>query len=46
MLADAVKSQIDIDPLSGEDVQKLVHKLFSTPLPLVEKARALMELPQ
>lgn len=46
LLADAEKSQIDIDPLSGEDVQKLVQKLFSTPLPLVEKARALLQPPQ
>ena len=46
MLADAEQSQIDIDPLSGEEVQKLVQKLFGTPLPLVEKARALLQPPQ
>lgn len=46
LLADAQKSKIDIDPLSGEDVQKLVQRLFATPLPLVEKARALLQPPQ
>ncbi|MFN3890590.1 MAG: Bug family tripartite tricarboxylate transporter substrate binding protein [Beijerinckiaceae bacterium] len=44
-LADAEKSKIDIDPLSGEDVQRLVEKLFRTPQPLVEKARALLQPP-
>ena len=43
LLADAEKSKIDIDPLSGEEVQKLVQKLFATPQPLVEKARALLQ---
>ncbi len=46
LLADAEKSKIDIDPLSGEEVQKLVQRLFATPLPLVEKARALLQPPQ
>ncbi len=43
LLADAKKSRIEIDPLSGEEVQKLVQKIFSTPQPLVEKARALLQ---
>jgi tripartite-type tricarboxylate transporter receptor subunit TctC len=46
LLADAKKSKIDIDPLSGEEVQKLIQNLFSTPQPLVERARALLQPPQ
>jgi len=43
LLADAEKSKIDVDPLTGEEVQALVQKLFATPQPLVEKARALLQ---
>jgi tripartite-type tricarboxylate transporter receptor subunit TctC len=46
LLADSVKSKIEVDPLSGEEVQKLVQKLFSTPQPLVERARALLQPPE
>jgi hypothetical protein len=45
LLADADRSKIDIDPLSGEEVQALVQKLFRTPTALVEKARFLLRPP-
>lgn len=45
LLADAEKSKIDVDPLSGEGVQELVQNIFRTPPGLVEKARALLQPP-
>jgi tripartite-type tricarboxylate transporter receptor subunit TctC len=38
-LADAEKSRVDIQPLSGEKVQELVEKLYRTPKDIVERAR-------
>jgi tripartite-type tricarboxylate transporter receptor subunit TctC len=37
--AEADKMQFDIDPMSGEDLQKLVSDLYATPPRLVERAR-------
>ncbi|HEU0071369.1 MAG TPA: hypothetical protein VFS04_08745 [Alphaproteobacteria bacterium] len=39
LLDDAKKSRIDIDAVSGEEVQKLVEKMFATPQAIVERAR-------
>jgi len=39
-LADAAKLKLSITPLSGEQVQDLVAKLYATPRNLVERARA------
>jgi tripartite-type tricarboxylate transporter receptor subunit TctC len=36
---EADKMQFDIDPMSGEDLQKLVSDLYATPPRLVERAR-------
>ena len=39
-LADAEKLRIDISPLPGTQVQRIVQKLHATPKDIVEKARA------
>lgn len=39
LLADAKKSRIDIDAVSGEEVQALVAKMFATPEAVVKRAR-------
>jgi tripartite-type tricarboxylate transporter receptor subunit TctC len=38
-LADAEKSRVDIQPLSGAKVQELVERLYKTPRDVVERAR-------
>jgi len=42
LLADAKKQRLEIDPVSGADVQAMVEKLYRTPEPLVRKARDLL----
>jgi tripartite-type tricarboxylate transporter receptor subunit TctC len=37
--AEADKMQLDVDPMSGEELQKLVTDLYDTPRRLVERAR-------
>ena len=45
--AEADKMQFDVDPLGGEELQKLVSDLYATPTRLVERARqALTVKPQ
>lgn len=45
--SEAGKMQLDLDPLSGEDLQKVVAELYATPPHLVERARqALTVKPQ
>lgn len=39
LLADAKKQRLDIEPLSGEDVQALVTKVYSMPAAVVAKAK-------
>jgi tripartite-type tricarboxylate transporter receptor subunit TctC len=39
LLAEAEKSRLDIDPVSGEEVQRLVAKMYATPAEIVEHAR-------
>jgi tripartite-type tricarboxylate transporter receptor subunit TctC len=39
-LADAEKSKLDIRPVSADDVSALVNKLYDTPKPVIEKAKA------
>lgn len=41
-LADAAKAKIDINPSSGEAVQKVVEALYATPADVVARARHLM----
>ena len=38
-LADAEKSRVDIEPLSGAKVQEVIAKLYATPRDIVERAR-------
>jgi tripartite-type tricarboxylate transporter receptor subunit TctC len=38
-LAEAAKIQADIQPTTGEDVQKLVTRLYSTPRPVIERVK-------
>ena len=40
--ADAEKVRLDIDPISGEEVQALVAKVFATPPAIVEKLKQAM----
>ena len=42
-LADAAKMKISITPLSGQQVQDLVTKLYSTPRDFVERARTVIK---
>jgi hypothetical protein len=37
--AEADKMQFDVDPMSGDELQKLVADLYDTPPRLVERAR-------
>ena len=39
LLAEAHAALIEINPLSGEEVEALVGKLYDTPAPLVERVR-------
>jgi hypothetical protein len=38
-LAEAAKIQADIQPTTGEDVQKLVTRLYATPRPVIERVK-------
>jgi hypothetical protein len=38
-LAEAAKIQADIQPSTGEDVQKLVARLYATPKPVIERVK-------
>ena len=39
-LADSAREKLEIDPLSGEDVQKLVEEVAHTPPDVVARVRA------
>jgi len=39
VVADAAKMQLDVDPMSGEDLQALVAKLYALPPSIVARAR-------
>ena len=39
-LAEADKAQLEINPVSGEDVEKLVKEVYATPADIVAKAKA------
>ena len=42
LLADAQRIGLAIDPISGEDLQKLAADIFATPVPFVEKTKDAM----
>jgi tripartite-type tricarboxylate transporter receptor subunit TctC len=37
-LSDAEKSQLEINPVAGDEVENLVKELYQTPKPLADKA--------
>ena len=39
-LAEADKTQLEINPVSGEDVEKLVKDVYATPADIIAKAKA------
>jgi len=41
--AEAAKLQIEVDPVRGEDIQKVVTDVLATPKHLAERAKALIE---
>ncbi len=42
-LAEAARAQLEIDPLTGEDVEKLLAKAYGAPKDIVQQAAALIE---
>jgi hypothetical protein len=42
-LAEAEKAQMEITPVSGEAIQKLVADVYATPAAVVEKAAAALK---
>jgi hypothetical protein len=40
--AEAVKIQADVAPSAGEDVQKLVERIYATPRPVIEHVKKLL----
>src|SRR5690242_4747235 len=40
LLADAAKMHLDLHPVSGDDLQKLVTKIYSMPESVIERARS------
>jgi len=44
-LADAEKAQLEITPVSGEEVQKLVSEVYATPPEIAKKAAAILGAP-
>jgi hypothetical protein len=42
LLADAQRIGLAIDPIPGEDLQKLAADIFATPVPFVEKVKDAM----
>ena len=43
LIADATKAILEVDPVSGEDVEKLIAKVYAAPKPLVEKIKRALE---
>jgi len=43
--ADARKSDLDISPTYGDDMQRMIEKMYRTPKDIVEKARAARKAP-
>lgn len=41
-MAAAEKAGLEVDPLTGEEVEKLVYDLFKTPPPIVEKLKSVL----
>ena len=44
-LAEAAKLQLDVSPMTGEEVQKLVGELARTPAEITKRVRAALDVP-
>jgi len=42
-LKDAAQMKIEVDPVRGEELQKIVAKVLATPKPLAMKAKEIVE---
>jgi hypothetical protein len=42
-IAAAAKAKVEVDPISGVELQKMVAELLSTPQPLLDRAKKLVE---
>jgi hypothetical protein len=40
--ADAAKIKADLAPSTGEEVQKLVERIYATPRPVIERVKSLL----
>ena len=40
-LADADKSRLELDPVTGEDMDEMIRRAFETPKPLIQRAMEL-----
>jgi hypothetical protein len=45
-LADAAKLKLEIDPLTGEQVQAVIEKVLRTPGPVASRVRKALEPPK
>ena len=43
MIAEAARFGIDIDPLSGDDIARLIREVDAAPQPVIQKLRKLIE---
>lgn len=44
LVADAAKMNLELGPMSGEDVQTLMNKVFATPAAVIERARKAIDI--
>jgi hypothetical protein len=42
-LADAERGQLEINPVSGEEIERLVNEVYRTPAAVAQKAAALLK---
>ncbi len=42
-IAEAEKTQLEIDPLTGQEIEKMLAKAYAAPKPIVQRAAALVE---
>jgi tripartite-type tricarboxylate transporter receptor subunit TctC len=42
-LQEAARARLEVTPMTGEQAHALIEKIYATPRPLVEKARAMMQ---
>jgi tripartite-type tricarboxylate transporter receptor subunit TctC len=42
-LADAEKSRLEVRPVAGEDIEKLVRRAYGTPAAIAERAASLLK---